>query len=51
MEVDNQVICGDSLDVLKELPANHFKAVITNPPYFIGFARGAALLDFAILWV
>jgi site-specific DNA-methyltransferase (adenine-specific) len=41
MEFENQVICGDSLEVLKELPSNHFKAVITDPPYFIGFASSA----------
>lgn len=38
MGCDNKVICGDSLEVLKELPSNYYKAVITDPPYFIGFS-------------
>ena len=41
MECDNKVICGDSLDELKLLPAQHYKAVITDPPYFIGFNNSA----------
>jgi len=41
MDVDNKVICGDSLDELKLLPSGYYKAVITDPPYFIGFASSA----------
>lgn len=32
-----QVICGDSLDKLKLLPANSVDSVVTDPPYELGF--------------
>ena len=31
----NKVICGDCLEVLKEIPDNSVDAVITDPPYMI----------------
>lgn len=32
--IPNQIICGDSLDVLKTIDANSVHSVITSPPYF-----------------
>ncbi len=29
----DKVICGDSADVLKELPDNSIDCIITSPPY------------------
>ncbi len=31
------VICGDCLDVMKEIPAGAVDAVVTDPPYGLGF--------------
>lgn len=33
----NQVLCGDSLDLMEELPENSVDALVTDPPYGIGF--------------
>ena len=33
----NQIICGDSLEILKELPSNSVDTVITDPPAGISF--------------
>lgn len=33
----NQVICGDCLEVMRELPDNSIDAVVTDPPYELGF--------------
>ena len=35
----NQIICGDCLDAIKELPTNCVDLVLTDPPYGIGEAR------------
>ena len=39
MSTDWQVITGDCLDVLRTLEAGSVDAVITDPPYGIGFGR------------
>ena len=31
MNIENQIICGDSLEVLKEIPDNAIDAIITDP--------------------
>jgi site-specific DNA-methyltransferase (adenine-specific) len=33
----NQIILGDSLEVLKEIPDNSVDTIITDPPYFLEF--------------
>jgi len=33
----NRVLCGDSLDLMEELPENSVDALVTDPPYGIGF--------------
>ena len=30
----NELVCGDSADLLKLIPANSIDLVITSPPYF-----------------
>ncbi len=35
-EFENQIICGDSLEVLKKLPDNCIDIVLTSPPYNFG---------------
>lgn len=30
----NEIVCGDSVDLLKSIPANSVDLVITSPPYF-----------------
>jgi len=32
----SNIFCGDSLEVLKQFPDNHFDAVVTDPPYGLG---------------
>src|SRR5262245_43054578 len=41
VDFENKVINGDCLDELRNLPSAHYKAVITDPPYFIGFNSSA----------
>jgi DNA modification methylase len=36
-EMINQVICGDCLEVMKDIPDNSVDAIITDPPYELGF--------------
>ena len=38
MEVD-RIICGDCLDVMKDMPDNSVDLVLTDPPYGIGIAK------------
>lgn len=33
-EIIDKIICGDALDVLKEIPSNSIDLVITSPPYY-----------------
>jgi site-specific DNA-methyltransferase (cytosine-N4-specific) len=33
-ELENRIICGDSLEVLKTLPSESIDCCITSPPYF-----------------
>jgi DNA modification methylase len=33
-EFSNQIILGDSLEILKNIPDNYVDLVITSPPYF-----------------
>lgn len=36
MELDNAVLLGDCLEVLRKIPDNTFHAVVTDPPYGLG---------------
>jgi len=33
----NKIICGDCLEVMKDMPDNSIDAVVTDPPYELGF--------------
>jgi len=33
----NQILCGDCLEVMKQIPDNTIDAIITDPPYELGF--------------
>ena len=33
----NQIICGDCLEVMRDMPDNSIDAVVTDPPYELGF--------------
>lgn len=35
---ENKIICGDSLEILKRLPANCVDMIVTSPPYNFGLA-------------
>ncbi len=35
----NKVICGDCLEILKEIPDNSIDLVLTDPPYGIGYKK------------
>jgi len=41
----NKVICGDCLEVMKEIPDNSVDLVLTSPPYNIGFDYGGKTND------
>ena len=38
-EFENKIICGDCLEIMKEIPDNSVDCVITDPPYGIGKAE------------
>jgi site-specific DNA-methyltransferase (adenine-specific) len=33
----DQILCGDSLEIVKQFPADSFDTIITDPPYGLGF--------------
>jgi DNA modification methylase len=33
-DFNNKILCGDALDILKQLPSNFFNTCITSPPYY-----------------
>ena len=33
----NKILCGDSLEVLKDFEDNYFDSVVTDPPYGLAF--------------
>jgi len=33
----NQILCGDCMEILKEIPDNSIDTIITDPPYFLEF--------------
>lgn len=39
MKTTQEVICGDSLEYMKKLPAGYFDLCLTDPPYGIGIAN------------
>ena len=46
MEIDNvlnTVICGDSLQVMKQLPSESVDLIITSPPYNLGVSSGSGV--------
>ncbi len=40
-----QIICGDAVTEMKKMPDAVFDAVITDPPYGVGFTRGGKQLE------
>jgi DNA modification methylase len=40
-EFENQIVCGDSLEILKKLPDNCIDIVLTSPPYNFGLDYAA----------
>lgn len=50
----NQIVCGDSRQLIKQIPSNSIDLVITSPPYFqqreyMGGGIGVVLSHFFIL--
>ncbi|MCD4818486.1 MAG: site-specific DNA-methyltransferase [Candidatus Cloacimonetes bacterium] len=41
----NKIICGDSLDIMKKIPANTIDLVITSPPYNLKNSTGNGMKD------
>lgn len=42
-DIINQIICGDCLEVLKQIPDKSIDLLLTDPPYAIHFAGGGSL--------
>ncbi len=36
-DIKNKIICGDNLDIAKDIPSNSISACLTDPPYGLGF--------------
>ena len=49
-EFSNRIICGDSEDVLKMVPANSIDIIITSPPYNFGLEYKNDTKNDAIHW-
>jgi site-specific DNA-methyltransferase (adenine-specific) len=56
-EMLNKVICGDCLEVMKDIPDKSVDCIVTSPPYWKGFAYEAYFnsykqyLDWSKLWL
>ena len=37
MQLSNKILCGDALEVLREMPSGYFDLVVTSPPYNMGY--------------
>ncbi len=35
-EIENKIICGETLNILKKLPSNSVQMIVTSPSYFLG---------------
>jgi site-specific DNA-methyltransferase (adenine-specific) len=46
----NRIICGDSKQVLKDLPANSIDIIITSPPYNFGLTYQKDKYKDALIW-
>jgi len=49
-EFSNQIVCGDSEDILKKLPPNCIDLIFTSPPYNFGIDYQTSDTDDAIDW-
>jgi len=38
-EIRNKIICGNVLDVLKQIPDESVDCIATSPPYYAGKTR------------
>lgn len=47
MIVKNKIICGDCLDVMKQLPDNCIDLILTDPPYELNLHGGKGMGTFA----
>ena len=41
----NKIICGDCLDVMKQMPDNSIDLVVTSPPYNLKNSTGNGMKD------
>jgi site-specific DNA-methyltransferase (adenine-specific) len=41
----NQILCGDSIEVMKQIPDNSIDLIVTSPPYNIKNSTGNGLKD------
>jgi site-specific DNA-methyltransferase (adenine-specific) len=39
-ELKNQIICGDCLEVMKDIPDKSIDLVLTDPPYGVDYVGG-----------
>lgn len=46
----NKIICGDSAELLKEIPSNSVDIIVTSPPYNFGLEYEADKKDDAVKW-
>ena len=44
-----KIFCGNCLDLLKDIPDGTIDALITDPPYFLGFTNNGQKADFSNL--
>ena len=41
----NKIVCGDCLDVMKNIPDNSIDSVVTDPPYFLTNKGGSGFMN------
>jgi len=46
----NKIICGDCLEILKELPDNSVDLVLTDPPYGTTACKWDSVIPFEPMW-
>jgi len=49
MEVD-RIICGDCLDLMRDMPDNYFDSIITDPPYGTTACKWDSVIPLGPMW-
>lgn len=49
MELQNKIYCGDSLELIKQIPDKSIDLVYTDPPYLLPYSTSDTIISLKIL--